>query len=313
MNSPLVSVIIPNFNHAQFLDERIQSVLNQTFQNFEMIILDDKSTDNSREVIEKYRNNTKISHIVYNEKNNGSPFVQWKKGINLAKGEYIWLAESDDSCKNTLLENLVKTIQKDEKCVLSFSRSMKIDGHGKELGIAIKGLDTDEYLSGAEFIRKYMSRGCEVQNASSAIFRKSVISKIDVDYTLYKASADKLFWILIAEHGNIAILHTPLNLFRQHGNNTTQRTFQLGINQRENKLIIDYIIRKGYISKDEAVSASFRFKKNFVYDFTFSNKKIKYSLIKLWDGNYYSYFYYLVNKNLKGFKSIIYNMIYPHK
>ncbi len=306
MNTPIVSVIIPNYNHAQYLDERIQSILNQTYQDFEIIILDDKSTDNSKDIIEKYRNNPKVSNIVYNEKNNGSPFIQWKKGINLARGEYIWLAESDDSCKDTLLENLVKNIQKDKNCVLSFSRSMKIDRDGKELGLAIKGLDTDEFLSGQVFINKYMAKGCEVQNASSAIFRKNVLNKIDIDYTIYKASGDKFFWILIAEHGNVAITHTPLNLFRQHGDNTTKRTFLQGINQKENKLILDYIINKGYISKKQAIKSSFPFKKKFVYEFVFANKKTKHELIKLWDGNYYYYFKYLVSKFILTSKIKIY-------
>ncbi|MDO5340840.1 MAG: glycosyltransferase family A protein [Bacteroidia bacterium] len=71
---PLVSVIIPNYNHARYLDQRIQTVLNQTYQNFEVIILDDKSTDNSLEVIAKYKVNPHISQIVINEQNSGSPF-----------------------------------------------------------------------------------------------------------------------------------------------------------------------------------------------------------------------------------------------
>lgn len=75
MNSyPLVSIIIPNYNHAPFLKERIDSVLNQTYDNFEVIILDDKSTDNSKEVIEVYRSHPRISQIVYNEENSGSTF-----------------------------------------------------------------------------------------------------------------------------------------------------------------------------------------------------------------------------------------------
>lgn len=86
MNKPLVSVIIPNYNHAQFLDERIQTVLNQTYQNFELIILDDKSTDNSLEVINKYKNDPHVSEIVVNEENSGSTFKQWHKGFELAKG-----------------------------------------------------------------------------------------------------------------------------------------------------------------------------------------------------------------------------------
>ena len=93
-----VSIIVPNYNHEKYLDERIQSILNQTYQDFEIIILDDCSTDNSKFVIEKFRNNEHVSHIVYNEQNSGSTFKQWERGFELAKGELIWIAESDDSC-----------------------------------------------------------------------------------------------------------------------------------------------------------------------------------------------------------------------
>jgi glycosyltransferase involved in cell wall biosynthesis len=93
---PLVSVIIPNYNHAAYLNERIDSVLNQTFRDFEVILLDDCSTDNSREIIESYRGHEKISQIEYNEVNSGSTFIQWKKGLDLAQGDWIWIAESDD-------------------------------------------------------------------------------------------------------------------------------------------------------------------------------------------------------------------------
>src|ERR1700752_3159230 len=77
---PKVSVIIPNYNHATFLIERIDSILCQTFQDFELIILDDCSNDNSRSIIEKYHGHEKISHIIYNPTNSGSPFMQWQKG-----------------------------------------------------------------------------------------------------------------------------------------------------------------------------------------------------------------------------------------
>ena len=92
----LVSIIIPNYNHAKFLDERIQSVLNQTYQNFELIILDDKSSDNSVEVINQYKDDPRVSSIIINKDNSGSTFKQWYKGIEIAKGEIIWIAESDD-------------------------------------------------------------------------------------------------------------------------------------------------------------------------------------------------------------------------
>ena len=81
---PFFSVIIPNYNHSAYLDERIQSILNQSFQDFEIIILDDCSTDNSIEIIEKYRNEPKVSHIILNSQNSGSTFIQWNKGFEYA-------------------------------------------------------------------------------------------------------------------------------------------------------------------------------------------------------------------------------------
>jgi glycosyltransferase involved in cell wall biosynthesis len=90
--------------HASFLEERINSILKQTYKNYEIILLDDKSTDNSIEIIKRYENNYHISHIKINKTNNGSPFIQWEKGFNLAEGELIWIAESDDSCDADFLK-----------------------------------------------------------------------------------------------------------------------------------------------------------------------------------------------------------------
>ncbi|TAE04306.1 MAG: glycosyltransferase family 2 protein, partial [Bacteroidetes bacterium] len=91
MKNPLISVIVPNYNHAPYLLERIESILSQSFQDFELILLDDFSTDQSKEVLKKYQNHEKVSHLLLNEKNSGSTFKQWNKGISLAKGKYIWL------------------------------------------------------------------------------------------------------------------------------------------------------------------------------------------------------------------------------
>lgn len=82
--SPKVSVIVPNYNHSAFLKERIDTILQQTYQDFELIILDDCSTDNSVSIIESYRNNEHVTHIVLNEQNSGSTFLQWDKGVSLA-------------------------------------------------------------------------------------------------------------------------------------------------------------------------------------------------------------------------------------
>ncbi len=70
---PRVSVIVPNYNHGKYLPLRLESIFNQTFQDFEVILLDDCSSDNSREILELYRNHPKVSTIIYNKRIRGSP------------------------------------------------------------------------------------------------------------------------------------------------------------------------------------------------------------------------------------------------
>ena len=107
---PKVTVIIPNYNHAHFLERRIQSVLDQTYQDFEIILLDDASPDNSVETLSKFAQDSRVYQAIFNEVNSGSTFKQWNKGISQARGEYIWLAESDDYANKSLLENLVQPL-----------------------------------------------------------------------------------------------------------------------------------------------------------------------------------------------------------
>jgi glycosyltransferase involved in cell wall biosynthesis len=88
-DKPLISVIVPNYNHEKYLKQRLESVFNQTYVNFEVILLDDFSTDSSTNILSEYAKNPKVSHCVFNETNSGNTFVQWNKGIALAKGDYI--------------------------------------------------------------------------------------------------------------------------------------------------------------------------------------------------------------------------------
>src|SRR5271166_9524 len=85
-NMPRVTVVTPNYNHARYLPQRLNSILAQTYQDFELIILDNASTDNSREVIELYVKDPRVTAIV-NAENNGSTFKQWKLGLSHANGE----------------------------------------------------------------------------------------------------------------------------------------------------------------------------------------------------------------------------------
>jgi len=215
----LISVIIPNYNHAQYLNQRIDSVLNQTYQNFEVIILDDCSTDDSRKVIEQYGNHPKVKHTVFNTKNSGSTFLQWEKGIALAKGDYIWIAESDDYADNTFLESLAKIIIDNPNVGLAYCGSNTVDDDGKDIGKLIQEVQNNQdgyYLNnGFDECRNAFFFHPIVPNASAVIFKKENFYKVDASFTQYKICGDWQFWIDICFDNYIAYYPKCLNYFRQ--------------------------------------------------------------------------------------------------
>src|SRR5215467_7397297 len=121
---PTVSAIVPNYNHAPYLRKRIESILAQTYQDFELILLDDCSTDNSREILASYGNSSKV-RIEFNETNSGTPFKQWNKGVRLARGKYIWIAESDDYADDGFLERLASRLDAEPGAGFAYCRSWR--------------------------------------------------------------------------------------------------------------------------------------------------------------------------------------------
>lgn len=241
-----ISVIIPNYNHASFLRQRIDSVLEQTFQDIEVILLDDCSTDNSREIIESCRQHPKVSHIIYNSINSGSPFIQWSKGISLASGDWIWIAESDDWADPHFLQEMIDCIQNNSNIVLAFCNSIH-----EYINSSIIGYQISEHrknYSGIDFIKNHLLYDIAVYNASSAIFRREVATKISNAYTTYKSAGDKLFWISICEYGDVTYLPKPLNHFRHHENETSVKASISGELYEEEIRIFDTIRKRKYIS-----------------------------------------------------------------
>lgn len=279
----MVSVIIPNYCHAQYLDQRIQSVLNQTYQDFEVIILDDCSPDDgaSHAVIKQYRQNPHVSQVVYNETNSGSTFKQWEKGIGLAKGELIWIAESDDYCEPTFLERVVPILANDGTCSLAFCRTKAFNENGETWRCWPESLKTGIY-TGAEFIHDYMSVGNGIVNASAVLFRKQVAVAVPTDYMAYKGAGDRLFWIYLLETGNVGFVDEELNHFRNHTSNTTKSKNKTGSNQREDKKILDYIFKKGYINKKEYETCKKEYVRTMIFEMV-EDKELKRDLYEAWE------------------------------
>lgn len=228
-----VSVIIPNYNHAPYLKQRIDSVLSQTFQDFELIILDDCSTDNSREIIELYRSSPKISNIVYNEINSGSTFKQWKKGVELAIGEYIWIAESDDYADANFLFTMIALMEKEKEIGMAYCNSTIINENGDTKGLysdlANKWFSTDKWnndyiIEGCEELKTNLLTTCTIINVSPVLFRADSLKNVIEMISLFRYAGDWLVYMLIALRKKIYYSSLTLNYYRDHPLNTTKQS-----------------------------------------------------------------------------------------
>ena len=223
--SPTVSVIIPNYNHAPYLKERIDSVLNQTYQDFEVIILDDCSPDNSVEVIEQYRSNPHVSHILINEQNTRNTFIQWERGISMAKGRYIWIAESDDVAEPQLLETLIGQLEQHPDASVAFCHSRLIDADGALLSEqntknpAQPGQITID--DSCTFLRHLLIFNY-IYNASMAVFRRDVYDRANPDYKQFRYCGEWHFWASVCAAGRVIEVYDMLSRFRQHQRKVTE-------------------------------------------------------------------------------------------
>lgn len=222
--APKVSVIVPNYNHAPFVRQRIDTILAQTFQDFELILLDDCSTDDSRSILSSYSNDPHVSAIQFNERNSGSTFKQWNKGVLLARGEYIWIAESDDYADPHFLERLVAVLDSKPQVVLVSCRSWYVSSNGEKDGFAgsyFSAVDPERWasdycVSGREECRRHLVVVNSVPNASSVLFRKTIYEQVGRADESLRLCGDWKLWALMALLGDVAYVAEPLNHFRSH-------------------------------------------------------------------------------------------------
>lgn len=239
---PTVSVIVPNYNHASFLGQRIDSILGQTFQDFELILLDDSSTDGSWGILENYRNNPHVSYLIQNESNSGSAFRQWKKGIELAQGKWIWIAESDDYAEPSFLGRLMAEVQKTPDCVLAYADTWWVDQQGNTLWETPHNNRVNTY-SGRDFIRQKQAVCNSIANVSECIFRRDCYRPSEsYRYEHMRLCGDWLFYVLLAEQGRVVEVKEPLSYYRQHGSNISNDAERRGLTFLEGVDVLDYMV-----------------------------------------------------------------------
>ena len=267
-----LSVIIPAYNAEPYLSELLDCLSPQMTKETECIVID----DGSRAAVHTAHKWCKV----YRQDNAGVSVAR-NKGIDKAKGELIWIAESDDKCRPELLEKLVSEFQNNKNLVVAFCQTVFFSENGYELFTHSINVEEKNHFSNIEFVSQYMSRGCPMLNASACLFKKETAQGIDNLYMDFKGAGDRLFWTLMCECGDVAVVNEYLNYMRQHPNNSTKRNFQTGINQKEDKVILDYIYNKKYVSKKEYDEIRKKYWKPYIYQYV-TDKQLKSELYKLW-------------------------------
>ena len=247
---PKVTVVIPNYNHARFLDQRIQSVLSQTYSDFEVLYLDDASTDNSSEVFAKYADEPRVRSII-NQVNSGSPFPQWNRGVREAKGEYIWIAESDDYADPRLLEVLVSKLEQYPGVGIAYCQSQGVNEKGilqPNMEWWTADLDAQRWRSdftngGQDECSRFLVVKNTIPNASAVVFRKRVYEEVQGADESFSACGDWLVWAKMLLRSDIAFASEALNFFRQHSASVTSKSQRSLTEPLEGYRIIEYILQ----------------------------------------------------------------------
>ena len=212
---PLVSIIINNYNYARFLSDAIDSAINQTYENTEVIVVDDGSTDNSKEIIERY--GEKITAVY---QTNSGQAAAMNRGCEISKGELVYFLDSDDVALPETVEKIVNNYSEstiDEALTLQFKLEI-IDSDGKLTG----GIAPDlEKLQGAEAVRLLESKGSYVHPPTSGnVFSRRFLAKVmPIPEEEYRISADLYLCTLAPLAGTVIDIEEALAQYRIHGAN----------------------------------------------------------------------------------------------
>lgn len=256
---PTLSVIVPNFNHENYLYERLGSIIQQGLHDMELIILDDASTDDSITVIENFLDDSRVSlHI--NETGSGSPFHQWKKGLGQSSGSIVWIAESDDTCSDNFLATLLRPFERVDLNI-SYCTTVNIDASGRVSRAALE--DYMRYAGGDRYDRPYICKGsfevesamafcCTLVNASSALMKKSALLNAVGIGSEFKMCGDWIIYLHMLRHGSISYSTEATNYFRRHAESVVSKVEGSDLYFEERAAVARFALDNFYLSSRTA-------------------------------------------------------------
>ena len=233
--TPKISVVVPNFDYGHYLRGRLETIFQQTSPLFEVIVLDDGSTDDSLSELERIAlAGERRFEVVRAEANSGSVFQQWSAACDRARGDVLWIAEADDLSDPAFLERTVDALVT-SGAGFAFCDSVPVDAGGSPLAPSYKTyyrgavgglMDSDFVLDGVDFVRRCLAERNLVLNVSALVWRRDVL-RAALDECLqelgdYRLAGDWHVYATAALRGaRVAYVSQPLNLHRRHDGSVT--------------------------------------------------------------------------------------------
>lgn len=217
----LVTVVVASYNHAEFLVQRMDSLIGQTYKDLEILVTDDCSTDDSVGVLGQYRSDPRVI-LVVREKNGGWVTAS-NQGLEMATGEFVLFANCDDDCDPRMIERLVGAKNANPTAGIAFCLSLLVDEHDRLLGDDFVVRESsfrvrcasDTLLTRAEMGR-FLLHACVIANLSAALIRKACFERVGKFSSSYRVGSDWDLYFRIVAHYDVAYVTEPLNKFRQH-------------------------------------------------------------------------------------------------
>ncbi|MGV3580259.1 glycosyltransferase [Brevundimonas sp.] len=226
---PRVSIIVPTYNSAAYLQPRLDSLADQTFRDFEILLFDDASKDNSAEMLDLFAKQNLQARVVVSATNSGSVFKAWERGILAAKGDFVWICEADDWCEPDFLERALQAFEP-SGVRLVHGRSIPVNSEGEIAGDwndlyldhVVPGLWHASFTSpSAREIDRSLGRANTIVNASGVVVRRSAaVGAIDVARD-FKLAGDWAFYVCAIHGGRVAYCHEAVNYHRRHTSSVT--------------------------------------------------------------------------------------------
>lgn len=244
----LVSVVVASYNHARFLTRRMDSLLAQTHANLEIIVIDDRSPDNSVEILRRYESDPRVRLIV-REKNGGWVAVS-NQGVELSHGEFVLFGNCDDACDPRMIERLVAAMRAHPTAGIAFCKSRFIDVEDRVIGddfetreSAFRKFCASDVLIPSARMSRFLLDSCAIPNLSAALLRRSTLDEVGLLSAEYRVCSDWEFYFRMAARHDVAYVAEALNDFRQHDATIRSTVKERVINEETFRLLLGEIRR----------------------------------------------------------------------